>query len=111
MSSYFDHRDQVKWGLRPSRPTGPRHKAIVVRQIDKSRMEPGGPAHGMLEDRRLLIVYQDLFRHAAEPVEAPDESFIGMFGILAVRTPEMEPPREPQRVDDHMDRGLSPHSR
>lgn len=93
-------------GLRPGRPTGPRHKAIAARQIHKPRMEPGGPAHGMLEDRRLLIVHQDLSRHTAEPVEAPDQPFIGMLGILAVRAPDMEPPREPQRVDDHVDRGL-----
>lgn len=82
-------------GLRPGGSAGPRHKAVVARQIHKPRMEPDGPLYGMLQDRRLLIVHEDLARHTAEPVEAPDQPVIGMLRIRAGRTPEMEPPREP----------------
>ena len=80
-----DHPLIFAFGLRPGRSAGPRHKAIVTRQIHKPRMKPSRPSHRMLEDRRLLIVYQHLSRHATEPVEASDEAFIGMLRIRAIR--------------------------
>jgi hypothetical protein len=60
----------------------------------------------MLQDRRLLIVHQDLGRPPAEPLEAADQALVGMLGILTVGAPEVEPPREAQRVHDDVHRGV-----
>jgi len=88
--------------LRPGRTTGLRDEAVVTGQIEKPWMEPDEAATRMLEYRRLLIVHQDLARHTAEPLKAPDESFIGVRGVFAVRAPKMKPPGEPQRVDEEV---------
>ena len=78
----------------------------MASEIHKPWMEPGGATTWRGEHGRLLIVHQHCCGAALKPLTAADEPLLGMRGILAVRTPEMKPPREPQRVDDEMDRRL-----
>ena len=92
---------------RPRRLTRARREAVLTGQIEEARVE-ARPIHPVLEHGALLVVDEHFGRAAAEPLEAADQPFVGMFGILAVRAPEMEPPGVPERVHAEVHRRLDP---
>ena len=78
--------------LRAGWSAGAGAQSQVARQIHKPWMEPSRTATRMCEHRRFLIVDQDLGGYPAEPLEAADQPVIGVLGVLAIRTPEVESP-------------------
>jgi hypothetical protein len=99
--------------LRSGRATRPRPEAVVPGQIQESRMEHDVAAGAVSDHRALLVIDQDLARHAAEPFEGADQRLVGMFGILGVGPPEVKPARIAQRAHRkvHHDRLAGDHGR
>jgi hypothetical protein len=85
-------------GLGAGGPTGARAESVVAGQVDEARVKLDVAATAVRDDRGLLIVDQDLGRHAAEPLEGARQSFVGVLGILTFRAPEVEATRVAQRA-------------
>ncbi len=93
-------------GTRPLGPTRLGLEAVMVGvgQIQEAGVEMHGAVPIMPDHGRLLIVHQDLARHAAEVVEGPDQPFIGVFGVFPGSGPDVQIARGAEYVHDKMDR-------
>src|SRR5690242_21565176 len=78
--------------------TRARPETIVPGEIDEARKEHDVAAATMGDHRALLIIYEHLARHAAEPFEGAHQRLIGMLAVLRVRAPEMKAARVAQRA-------------
>jgi len=47
----------------------------------------------VLDNRCFLVIDQNFLRHTPEVLKAADQALVGMFGVFAVRAPEVEDPR------------------
>lgn len=103
-----DHPLIFALGLCSGRLAGARDKPIVARQIHKPGMEASRATSWMSEHRRFLVVHQHFGGDACKPLNAADQSVIGVLGVLTVRAPEVESPREAQRVHNEVDSGFGP---
>jgi hypothetical protein len=91
-------------------PADPRVEAVVAGQVHESGREDD-PARPMRQHRSLLVVDQDLRRHAAQPLERPNQRLVGVLGVLAGGAPPVKPTRAGQEIEREVDGGLHARNR